>query len=329
MSDLARAVPRPSLVLLVNDQEWAAGALEHVLAQSGYATMRARTGQQALALCASANPDAVIMDTRLSDISGFEVCRQLGQRRVGGGVMPVILTTTSAVSREESLSALEAGAWELCGQPLDGDTLLLKLGNFVRAKQVADHVRGEGLLDTNSGLYNVRGLARRAQEMGAEAQRLHGSLACIAFAVEDGGRDVSTAARPLLGAADLSDREVARVGDLCRRFGRASDAYGRLGPREFAVVAPSTGSDGARRLVERMQDAADVVDAERPDATPMRLRAELCAVHDYAESPIDAVEMLMRAAAALRHGLPSGGGSDSAADRMLGTPAHSFVAPVG
>jgi PleD family two-component response regulator len=327
MSDPARAVPRPSLVLLVNDQEWAAGALEHVLAQSGYATMRARTGQQALALCASGNPDAVIMDTRLSDISGFEVCRQLRQRRGNGAAMPVILTTTSAVSREESLAALEAGAWELCGQPLDGDTLLLKLGNFVRAKQVADQVRSEGLLDPHSGLYNVRGLARRAHEIGAEAQRIHASLACIAFAVDDGRWASGASGRPI-DAPELSDREVERMGDACRRFGRASDAYGRLGPREFAVVAPATGADGARRLVERIQEAVDSVGGDGAAAPALRLRAELYAVQDYAESPIDVVEMLMRAAAALRHGTSM---DDGGADR--GRPARaeslSFVAPLG
>jgi PleD family two-component response regulator len=296
MPDPVRAAARPSLVLLVNDQEWAAGALEHVLAQNGYATMRARTGQQALSLCASANPDAVIMDTRLSDISGFEVCRLLRQRRGSGGVMPVILTTTSAVSRAESLTALEAGAWELCGQPLDGDTLLLKLGNFVRAKQVTDAVRSEGLLDAHSGLYNVRGLARRAHEIGAEAQRLHGSLACVAFDVEDGGWEAGAGAN----RADLSEREVARLGDICRRFGRASDAYGRLGPREFAVVASATGEDGARRLVERMQDVIDSFGEDGTAALVVRLRAEYSVAADYAESPIDAVEMLMRASAALR-----------------------------
>jgi PleD family two-component response regulator len=300
MSEPARAVVRPSLILLVNDQEWAAAALENVLAQSGYATMRARTGQQALALCASANPDAVIMDTRLSDISGVEVCRQLRHRRGDGGLVPVILTTTSAVSRAESLAALEAGAWELCGQPLDGDTLLLKLCNFVRAKRVSDAVRSEGLLDAHSGLYNVRGLARRANEIGAEAQRLHTALACVAFDIEDQRWPAGAGGDDGVGPAELSDLEVGRLGDVCRRFGRASDAYGRLGPREFAVVAPATGAEGAQRLVERMQEAMDALEEERPHALSLRLRAEYCVVDDYAESPVDAVEMLMRASAALR-----------------------------
>jgi GGDEF domain-containing protein len=87
---------------------------------------------------------------------------------------------------------------------------------------------------------------------------------------------------------------------VCRRFGRASDAYGRLGPREFAVITPATNADGARRLVDRIRDVLDSLSAVDSDASPLRVHAEFSAVDDYADSQVDAVEMLMRAASALR-----------------------------
>jgi GGDEF domain-containing protein len=121
---------------------------------------------------------------------------------------------------------------------------------------------------------------------------------------------------------------VARVGDVCRRFGRASDAYGRLGPREFAVVPPATNGDGARRLVERIQDVLDSLSAVDSDASPVRLHAEFCVVDDYADSQVDAVEMLMRAAAALRDHRHAGQTERREAGHAPGVTGLSLTTPL-
>src|SRR5918992_2028897 len=76
MSDGARS-PRPPLVLIANDQEWAARSLETILGPNGYAVLRAYTGRQAVELAHSAQPDAVILEIRMPDMDGLEVCQRL------------------------------------------------------------------------------------------------------------------------------------------------------------------------------------------------------------------------------------------------------------
>jgi diguanylate cyclase (GGDEF)-like protein len=85
-----------------------------------------------------------------------------------------------------------------------------------------------------------------------------------------------------------------------------SDAIGRLGASEFAVVAPSTESAGAVRLAERIQQAVASASLEETERPHLQVRAGYCAVADFAASPVDAVEMLVRAASALRQS-PGGG----------------------
>jgi hypothetical protein len=71
-------------------------------------------------------------------------------------------------------------------------------------------------------------------------------------------------------------------------------------------VLPATEADGAVRLLERLQAALglEVARAEPSDHTgspPPRLRAGYAAVADYGAAAADAVELVLRAAAAMRH----------------------------
>ena len=66
------------------------------------------------------------------------------------------------------------------------------------------------------------------------------------------------------------------------------------------IIAPATRADGARRIVERM---SDIVAREPLDhGEPVRLAGGYYAVDDFANAVVDAEEMVLRAAAALRHG---------------------------
>ncbi|HXT48780.1 MAG TPA: response regulator, partial [Gemmatimonadaceae bacterium] len=69
--------PRPPLILLANEHEWAARSFETVLGPHGYAVLRAYTGRQLLGLVRSAQPDLIMLDMRLPDMRGVDVCRAL------------------------------------------------------------------------------------------------------------------------------------------------------------------------------------------------------------------------------------------------------------
>ena len=86
-----------------------------------------------------------------------------------------------------------------------------------------------------------------------------------------------------------------------KRVGRSSDAIGRLGQSEFAVIAPATGTEGALRLVRRLGGSIESSPIPvRGGERSLRVQAGYCAVPDFAESTVDAVELLLRATTALR-----------------------------
>jgi diguanylate cyclase (GGDEF)-like protein len=294
MSEVEARAHRPPFVLLANDQEWSGRSLESILSPKGYAVLRAYTAQQALDIVRTTPLDVLVLDTRLSDVGGVELCERL---RASGRVdvtTPIIITSSGHYERGERLAAHRAGAWEFFAQPLDAELFLLKLKTFVDAKRRTDAMLAESLLDEETGLYSLRGLARRAQEIGAAAQRRHEALAFVALAADS---------PPGSGAEAASTALLTRAADLLRHTSRAADAIGRFGPLEFAIIAPGAGAAGARRLVERLRESLQHDDVDPRRTGQLRLRAGICAVPDFAEASVDAVEMLLRATSALRqHG---------------------------
>ena len=286
MSDRESAARSP-LVLIANDQEWSARSLESILVPNGYTVIRAYTGQQALDRALSARPDLVILDAQMPDLHGIEVCRRLREDSRFSAVTPILITTAGPSGRVQRLDAYRAGAWEFLGQPLDGESLLLKLGTYLAAKRDADRMRDESLLDQETGLYNMRGLSRRAREIGSEVYRRRQPLACLVLAAEPANADVPTL-----------QRLTGQLGRLLRDRGRSSDAIGRLGDGEFGVIAPATEGNGALRFFERIQQSLRLNPVEGPPH--LVLQAGYSVVPDFGIAEIDAVELLLRATTALR-----------------------------
>jgi two-component system cell cycle response regulator len=291
----------PPLVLIASDQEWSGRSLETIIGPRGYAVVRAHTGNQVLDTVRSTHLDLLILDTRLPDIDGITLCRQLREQRIISATTPIIITTSVQATRASSIAAFAAGAWDFCPHPVDSDLLLLKMETFVRAKREADRAQEESLLDEATGLYNFRGMARRARETGAEALRVRGAMACVALApvIDDAveaGESVETLAR---GVGE-------HLGVALARTARASDVIGHLGRGEFAVIAPATSPEGAERLMERLQRALEGILVPVGDSTrAFRVRGGFFAVPDYSESSIHVLEMLERASSSLHphHGL--------------------------
>jgi diguanylate cyclase (GGDEF)-like protein len=287
-----KPLDHPPLVVIANSQEWHTRSLESALGPHGYAVLRAYTGKQALERCRTARPDIIILDTDLPDIDGLEVCRTLRDDPLIGSSTPILVTSPGHSSRKKRLEALRAGAWDYLGPTLDAEELPLRLDTYARAKFDADRAREESLLDKMTGMYNVRGLARRARELGSHAFRHHEPFACVVFsAVTDGVTDE-------LQAEAATNAIVAQLARALREGGRVSDAVGRLGPTEFAVITQGTDATGALRLAERL--AKGLHAGDRDEQSQTRVVAGFDVVPNYHEAPTDPSDMLARATKAMR-----------------------------
>ncbi len=95
-------------ILLVDDDETKRYTIAKTLRRANYAVEEAGTGSEALRMAAM-RPDLVILDVRLPDMDGFEVCRRLKSDPVTRRI-PVLHVSSTFVDIEDKVHGLESGA---------------------------------------------------------------------------------------------------------------------------------------------------------------------------------------------------------------------------
>lgn len=273
------------LLLISSDAEWLGRSLESVLEMNGYTVVRAQGGRRTLELARRLRPDALILDETLTEMSGVDVCKALRDDPLFDHSSPVIITSAARHADHVRTRAYDAGAWEYCTQPIDVDTLVLKLRNFVRGKRDLEEARQKMFVDPMTGLFSMTGLERWGETLGALARRQHEALACVAV-------------QPASGAPHQSPHSVVitRMADLCRTSSRRSDVVGYLGDSRFAILAPDTNRSGVEGLVERLRTA---IRDEGSTSGPWDVSVGYAAVEDFASAKLSAQELIQRAETAL------------------------------
>src|SRR4051812_34073838 len=105
-----RKMARPSLgtVLIVDDDEAKRHSIAKILRREGYQIREVASGSEALRSAAE-KPDLVVLDVKLPDMSGFEVCRRL-KRDPSTSAIPVLHISTTFVDIHDRVHGLEGGA---------------------------------------------------------------------------------------------------------------------------------------------------------------------------------------------------------------------------
>jgi CheY-like chemotaxis protein len=235
-------------ILIANDQEWAARAVETVVTEAGYEVHRAYTGTQAVEAALRLRPDACLLDVQMPGLSGIEVAARLREPAGLGPLVPLLLTTAGPAGRELRLAATEAGAWDFLTQPIDGQLLVAKLGLFLGVRDAARPGGVGGAAGAEAEDYSI--LAERIERMVAAARHEGQPSAALVISPRDGG--------PLANPATAArlEREVA-VGAAAaiRRVCRSTDLLGRIGPLRFVVVVVGVPGVELGRLQERFVDS--------------------------------------------------------------------------
>ena len=121
------------MVLLIDDLPYSRLPLVHALTRAGYDVREAPTGREGLRL-ARFNAEIVVLDAKLPDMNGFEVCRLLKQDRLTGPI-PVIMYSSFFASGEAAQEAAKAGADAYLPRTPDAGELLEVLQRMTKADE--------------------------------------------------------------------------------------------------------------------------------------------------------------------------------------------------
>ena len=123
---------RPKRVLVVEDDPAVRTIVTEVCRREGYDVVEAATGRAGVEAAQSQNPDLVLLDWVLPDISGLDVCREMRRQGVAA---PVIMVTARS-SKVDVVVGLEVGADDYLTKPFDSRELAARLGAHLRRSQM-------------------------------------------------------------------------------------------------------------------------------------------------------------------------------------------------
>jgi two-component system, cell cycle response regulator len=229
------------------------------LQEQGYEVVQAVDGEAALAQCAIAPPDAILLDIEMPGLNGHQVLARLKADSELRDIPVVFLTGHTGT--DDMVAGLRAGAHDYLRKPFEPAELIARIGGAVRIKRLQDElrIRNDQLdklsrVDGLTGLHNRRHIDEQLQKEVSTARR-HGQPLAILMLDIDYFKQVNDREGHPAG-----DRVLQEFAERLRTAPREGDTIGRWGGEEFIVIAPQTTSHQALVLGERIRSAI----AERP-----------------------------------------------------------------
>ena len=126
----------PETVLIIDDDEAKRHAVAKILRKAGYLIREGSTGSDALRLAAE-KPALIILDVKLPDVSGFEVCQRIKEDPATTAI-PVLHISTTFVDIEDRIHGLEGGADGYLTDVLEPLELVATVKALLRARKAEE-----------------------------------------------------------------------------------------------------------------------------------------------------------------------------------------------
>jgi CheY-like chemotaxis protein len=276
----------PATVLVVDDSATKRYLLVSWLTRAGFTVVEAESGGDALDVLAGGGIELVVLDVKLPDMSGFEVCERIKAHAVHGA-LPVIHVSAHAVDVVDRTQGLNRGADAYLVEPIEPDELIATAQavlRYYRARQRAESLaaRMVRLAETTLAINSASTLIGLLQAAASGAQGIFGGPVVV-LAETSEGESVAAVVDEAGGPVAVrpwspEDREVP-VGstlrtDLAGDWGlvrwpegeSVTVAAARLRadrPAVHVAVSTSANNPGAPVLRQLAQAVAAAVEAQR------------------------------------------------------------------
>ena len=144
-------------LLFIEDDDQIRLALSLALEDEGYHVAQAENGATGLVAFGEGDFDLVLLDLRLPDLSGFEVCRAIRSR----SIVPIIIVTAQT-DTHDLVAGLEAGADDYVTKPVVAKELAARIRALLRRVQLHEHTPPRSLHLGDLELRREQGIVLKA-----------------------------------------------------------------------------------------------------------------------------------------------------------------------
>jgi CheY-like chemotaxis protein len=148
-------------ILIIEDEELVRTTIRNILQFGGHGVSEARDGEEGLAVLGKRNPDLVLCDITMPRRNGYELLKEVRERRPELADLPFLFLSAHA-ERRDILEGLGLGADDYLTKPIDQHILLAKVDAALRQvarmknKKTQEHVKLYKALSRNSATRSVR-----------------------------------------------------------------------------------------------------------------------------------------------------------------------------
>jgi len=239
-------------LLVVEDSPSQAARLQSILESEDYEVCVAVRGDQVLTMIEKEEPDLVILDLKLPDRDGFDLCRDI--KAAGGDrFLPVIMLTVLG-DVENRVKGFDVGADDYIIKPYDSSELVARIAAMLRIRAHNEKALIRSVTDPLTGLYNRRFVEQRLREELKSARRTGLPVSCAQFDV-DHFKSVNDNHGHAAG-----DRVLKELAYIFSREKRREDVVSRYGGEEFLLVLRACDLDNALVVAERLRCACQDCD---------------------------------------------------------------------
>ena len=127
-------------ILVADDELDLLWALQHSLVDDGFEVITAGNGVEALSQVYKHNPNLLILDVNMPELTGHEVCRRLRRDSRYASIPIILLTVESRV--EDRVTGLDGGCDDYVVKPFDLRELKARVRALLRRCKTASPVSG-------------------------------------------------------------------------------------------------------------------------------------------------------------------------------------------
>jgi DNA-binding response OmpR family regulator len=121
-------------ILVVDDTEANLKLLRALLKGAGYEVLTAGSGTDGLKTAAGENPDLILLDIMMPDLTGFEVCQRL--RAIPETSQIPIIFLTALHELEDHMKAVDVGGDDVLTKPINKLELLIRVKSLLRIREL-------------------------------------------------------------------------------------------------------------------------------------------------------------------------------------------------
>ncbi len=190
-------------ILIIDDEKLLRWSLEQNLTKEGYVVISAESGMKGLKLLSEDQPDIVLLDIHLPDISGINILEKIKKEKKH----PIVIMITAFGDIETAVKAIKLGAYDFVEKPFNLDKLKILLSKAVETGSLREEVSHfKSQLTSQFSMNSIVGQSDQMKEVKALVKKVAQSDASTIFLHGESGTGKDLIAKVIHYSSERSDK---------------------------------------------------------------------------------------------------------------------------